>query len=127
MRHNGDLVYLIAIHTKSSCTPNFENDDVRGDVFPFNVQTCKLRFGSWINEQYQVAYRLPTDQSDVNLDTFSHPTGWDIVAMEAELESIHYPMFYEPSHHVVFTFSAKRKFFYDPASGMLWKVRIDAF
>ena len=25
--------------------------------FPFGVQTCQLKFGSWVNEQYKVEYR----------------------------------------------------------------------
>ena len=47
------------------------------------------------------------------------PTGWKVLATEARLESIQYPMFEEPSHLVVFTFSFKRDIFYDPVSGIL--------
>ena len=58
----------------------------------------------------------------VNLENFSSPTGWVISAAKAKLESIHYPIFEEPSNMVVFTFSFKRSMFYDPVSGILWKV-----
>lgn len=120
VRNQGDLIYIVSIHTKSSCKPNFE-DDHQGRSFPFNVQTCSLKFGSWVNEQYQVEYRVNANESDINLDDFSSPTGWNVLATEAALESIQYPMFEEPSHLVKFTFSFKRDLFYDPVSGILRK------
>ena len=125
LHHNGDFVYLVSIHTKSGCKPNFEDD--RGNTFPFNMQTCSLQFGSWINEKYRVEYRVPqndgTNKTSVNLDNFMSTTGWNIHASTARLESIQYPLFMEPSNMVVFTFSFKRSIFYDPVSGILWKVR----
>ena len=70
--YTGHIVYAIAIHTKvkhcsysyscihalryancnfqSACAPNFSN-------FPWGVQVCSLKFGSWINSQYNVEYR----------------------------------------------------------------------
>ena len=47
MKNNGEFVYIISIHTKSACEPNFEE-------FPFGMQLCQLKFGSWVNEQYKV-------------------------------------------------------------------------
>ena len=49
------------------------------------------------------------------------PTGWNVLATEAKLQSIQYPMFEEPSPSVEFTFSFKRDLFYDPVSGTLMK------
>lgn len=120
VRHQGDLIYIVSIHTKSSCKPNFE-DDLHGESFHFNVQTCSLKFGSWQNEQYQVDYRVNANDSDISLDQFSSPTGWNVLATEAKLQSIQYPMFEEPSPSVEFTFSFKRDLFYDPVSGTLMK------
>lgn len=118
VRHNGDLIYLVSVHSKSGCKPNFDQDDL--GTFPFNVQTCGLQFGSWINEQYNVEYRV--GNNSVNLDDFSSPTGWHILATKASLESVQYPMFEEPTHIVVFSFSFKRSVYYDPISGQVWKV-----
>ena len=66
---------------------------------------------------------MDNSQTPINLDEFSSPTGWEILATEARLESIHYPTFDEPSHLVVFTLSFKRHVFYEPLSGILWKVK----
>ena len=65
--YTGHIVYAIAIHTKvnccdvgairryarnlqSACAPNFSN-------FPWGIQVCSLKFGRWINSQYNVEYR----------------------------------------------------------------------
>ena len=111
---NGGFVYLVKIHAKSRCRPAYEDPN-----FPFHIQTCSLRFGSWLNEHYGVEYR---NEGDVDLSDFRSPTGWDMVAADARLESVHYPKFEEPSRLVVFNFAFKRNLFYDPVSGILWKV-----
>lgn len=113
---SGNFVYLVKIHAKSRCRPGYEDAN-----FPFHLQICSLRFGSWLNEQYGVEYRA-TNETDVNLSDFTSPTGWEIVASEARLESVHYPKFEEPSRLVVFTFAFKRNLYYDSVSGILWKV-----
>ena len=118
---SGNFVYLVKIHAKSRCRPGYEETN-----FPFHLQICSLRFGSWLNEQYGVEYRA-TNETDVNLSDFTSPTGWEILASEATLESVHYPKFEEPSSLVVFTFAFKRNLYYDSVSGILWKVSFFAF
>ena len=68
-----------------------------------------------------------TNETDVDLADFTSPTGWEIVATEAKVESVHYPKFEEPSRLVVFTFAFKRNLYYDSMSGILWKVCILIF
>lgn len=130
VKSNGDIGYLVSIHAKSHCKPNYDMDDenANGHRFPFNIQTCSLKFGSWINEDYKVEYRVPLNDRmmnqsrAINLAEFSSPGGWRILATEANLESTHYPTFDEPSTLVVFTFAFRRDFFYDKSTGILWKV-----
>ncbi len=61
--------------------------------------------------------------SDINLDEFNSPTGWQIIAAEARLESAQYPLFEEPSHMVVYTISFKRDIYFDTNTGTLKRVR----
>lgn len=130
VKFNGDLGYLVAIHAKSQCKPNFD-DDGRSS-FPFNIQTCSLKFGSWVNEDYRVEYRVPDPASAgqnhtaVNMEDFNSPGGWEILATEAKLESVHYPTFDEPSNLVVFTFAFKRRIFFDPMTNLVYRVKIDS-
>ena len=41
-------------------------------------QVCSIKFGSWINSQYNVEYRLPRD-SAVGLGDFQQTVGWEVV------------------------------------------------
>ena len=56
------------------------------------------------------------------MEEFNSPTGWQILAGEAKLESAQFPVFEEPSNMVVYTVSFKRDFYFDPNSGNLRKV-----
>ena len=44
VRHTGEIVYVVSVHTKSACEPNYES-------YPFGIQLCSLKFGSWVNGQ----------------------------------------------------------------------------
>jgi hypothetical protein len=58
----------------------------------------------------------------INLEEFNSPTGWQILAGEARLESAQFPVFEEPSSMVVYTISFKRDFYFDPNTGTLKNV-----
>ena len=118
LKHTGEFLFIISIHTKSSCEPNYTD-------FPFGIQLCKLKFGSWINEQYKVEYRVGGGDNETNvvLDDFSSPTGWKVKAAVARLESRQYPLFEEPTHTVVYEFAFSRNVYFDQVSGKLEKVK----
>jgi len=112
--YTGHIVYAIAVHTKSACAPNFSN-------FPWGVQVCSLKFGSWINSQYNVEYRLASKNSTVGLNDFMQTVGWDVINTKSRLESVVYPLFTEPTHMVVFDIAFKRETYFDGSFGVLVK------
>jgi len=113
--YTGHIVYAIAIHTKSACAPNFSK-------FPWGVQVCSLKFGSWINSQYNVEYRTATDSRDtVELGDYQQTVGWEVVNTKSRLESVVYPLFTEPTHMVVFDIAFKRETYFDGSFGVLAK------
>lgn len=116
LKHTGQFVYIISVHTTSTCEPNFRN-------FPLGVQNCQLKFGSWINEQYQVEYRVGVNDT-VALNDFASHTGWKVVATSSHLESKQYPLFEEPSNIVVFDFAFRKEPFYISQAERVRKVRI---
>lgn len=114
VKSDGRFVYVISVHAKGACQPNYEE-------FPFGMQLCQLKFGSWINDQYSVEYRVRANDT-VALDDFSSPTGWRVVASKAGLESRRsHPMLGgdEPSHVVVFDLAFVRDSFFDPMTGQV--------
>jgi len=111
--YTGRFIYVIGIHSKAACPPNFKN-------FPWGVQVCSLKFGSWINAQYNVEYRLPKN-STVSLSDFQQTVGWKVVNTKSRLESVTYPLFSEPIHFIVFDIAFKRNTYFDGAFGILKK------
>jgi len=114
LNYTGNIVYAIAVHTKPSCAPNFSN-------FPWGVQVCSLKFGSWINSQYNVEYRLSTTNTTIGLGDFQQTVGWEVVNTKSRLQSVVYPLFAEPTHMVVFDVAFKRETYFDGAFGVLVK------
>lgn len=93
LENTGHIKYLIDIHTASVCSPNLAD-------FPWGLQVCSLEFGSWINTQYQVEYRLPLN-STVGFEGYKSEK-WKIVNSSSRLQSVRHPLAQEPAHLVVF-------------------------
>jgi len=115
VHHTGHFVYVIAVHSKSACSPNFEG-------FPWGVQVCSLQFGSWINSQYGVEYRLPRN-STVGLTDFQQTVGWQVVNTKSRLVSglARNPLVSEPTYFVTYDIGFKRETYFDGAFGVLKK------
>jgi len=115
LHHTGHLVYVIAVHSKSACHPNFAS-------FPWGLQVCSLQFGSWINSQYNVEYRLPRN-STVGLTDFQETVGWQVVNTKARLVSgtARNPLFSEPTYFVMYDIGFQRETYFDGSFGVLTK------
>lgn len=113
--YTGLIVYMMAVHSKSTCQPNFQD-------FPWGLQVCSLQFGSWINNQYNVEYRLPRN-STVGLTDFQPTVGWHIVNTKSRLVSARSPnpLFAEPTYFVVYDIGFKRDTYFDGAFRLLTK------
>ena len=58
-----------------------------------HLQVCSLQFGSWINSQYGVEYRLPRN-STVGLTDFQQTVGWQVSTLQvAQLEQLAHASF----------------------------------
>ena len=98
VHHTGHFVYVIAVHSKSACSPNFEGFPWGVQVvfisFRFRIdehlQVCSLQFGSWINSQYGVEYRLPRN-STVGLTDFQQTVGWQVPFLKVTQQLLLFP------------------------------------
>ncbi len=104
IRNDGVVRFVQRIILKSSC---------RIDVtwFPFDTQTCKLDFGSWI---YSVnAMDVQLRENATQLGNYIENGKWTLVRMEAERkETIYSCCPYEPYVNLIFTIVVKRKSLY---------------
>ena len=67
LRHNGDAAWLAPIILKSKCPINVK-------YFPFDTQTCSLKFGSWTYDKS----RLDLLKEDEAADTGKRDTNYII-------------------------------------------------
>ena len=95
VHHTGHFVYVIAVHSKSACSPNFEGFPWGMQVIwslssstEVSCQVCSLQFGSWINSQYGVEYRLPRN-STVGLTDFQPTVGWQVPSSKKSQNIVH--------------------------------------
>ena len=83
MYHNGLIEWRPPAIYKSSC-------EIDVEYFPFDEQTCVLKFGSWTYDGHQVDlrhleenYGSPVVEMGVDLSEFYPSVEWDILAVPA--------------------------------------------
>ncbi|CAH1801765.1 unnamed protein product [Owenia fusiformis] len=99
---------------KSSCEINVE-------FFPFDEQICKMKFGSWTYDGYQVDLvhigqgknedGEEEDQMErgVDLRDYYRSVEWDLLAVPARRKEKYYPCCSEPYPDITFTVEMRRK------------------
>ncbi|XP_068615898.1 neuronal acetylcholine receptor subunit alpha-7, partial [Brachionichthys hirsutus] len=86
---------------KSTC-----DIDVRW--FPFDVQKCDLKFGSWTHN----GWLLDLQMLDVDTSTYIPNGEWDLVGVPAKRNELYYECCKEPYPDVTFTVTMRRRTLY---------------
>lgn len=109
LHHDGKVVWTPPAIFKSSC-------EIDVEFFPFDKQTCFLKFGSWTFDGFQVD--LIHINSEPGNDTVSYGMDlseyylnveWDILGVPAERHVKTYPCCPEPYPDIYFNMVIKRK------------------
>ena len=75
---NGEVLWVPPAIYQSSCT-------IDVTYFPFDQQTCTMKFGSWTYNGDQVSLALYNDKNFVDLSDYWKSGTWDIVDVPAHL------------------------------------------
>ncbi|KAH0534668.1 Acetylcholine receptor subunit beta-like 1 [Cotesia glomerata] len=75
---DGNIQWVPPALYQSSCT-------IDVTYFPFDQQTCLMKFGSWIYNGDQVSLGLLDDKNYVSLSDYSKSGTWDIIELPAYL------------------------------------------
>ncbi|XP_067667361.1 neuronal acetylcholine receptor subunit alpha-10-like [Haliotis asinina] len=108
--------YRPVINSDGSVTYNFPTvitSLCKVDVthFPFDTQTCALKFGSWAYHGLQI--NSTTRSSAGDMSSFKVNTEWDLVSVPVERHVLYYGCCPEPYPDVTFYVNLRRKpFFY---------------
>ncbi|XP_050343905.1 acetylcholine receptor subunit alpha-like isoform X2 [Nymphalis io] len=107
--HNGMVVWQPPAVYKSSCSIDVE-------FFPYDVQTCVLKLGSWTYDGFKVDLRHMDEQSGsnvvsvgVDLSEFYMSVEWDILEVPAVRNEKFYTCCDEPYLDITFNITMRRK------------------
>ncbi|XP_056301677.1 neuronal acetylcholine receptor subunit alpha-10 [Danio aesculapii] len=100
IRHDGQIMWDQPAITKSSCK-------VDVSFFPFDVQQCRLTFGSWTHNGNQMDLHNALDSAD--LADFVENVEWEVQGMPAKKNVILYGCCSDPYPDITYTLHLKRR------------------
>ncbi|XP_073978197.1 nicotinic acetylcholine receptor alpha2 isoform X2 [Rhodnius prolixus] len=109
LHHDGKVLWTPPAIFKSSC-----EIDVR--YFPFDQQTCFMKFGSWSYDGIQIDLKhinqkVGEDKVEIGIDLREYypSVEWDILGVPAERHEKFYPCCKEPYPDIFFNITLRRK------------------
>ncbi|XP_033112722.1 neuronal acetylcholine receptor subunit alpha-10-like isoform X2 [Anneissia japonica] len=98
---NGSAVYSTYAIFRSSCHIHIQ-------LFPYDNQTCTLRFASWIYDVYELDVRPELRTADQN-DQFDDHGVWYLLGVDGKREVVQYKTTFNPYVHTVFYIHLSRR------------------
>ncbi|KAL1117523.1 hypothetical protein AAG570_003839, partial [Ranatra chinensis] len=109
LKYTGEVVWKPPAIYKSSCEINVL-------YFPFDEQSCTMKFGSWTYNGFQVDLKHMKQVAGSNLvavgidlSEFYLSVEWDILAVPATRNEEYYPCCQEPYSDITFNLTMRRK------------------
>ncbi|XP_041364120.1 neuronal acetylcholine receptor subunit alpha-2-like [Gigantopelta aegis] len=99
---NGQLLWMPQAILRSSCS--FDTL-----YFPFDEQTCSLKFGSWSYNGFKLDIHFLPDENAMNLNEYIQSNEWDIVENVGVRNVKRYTCCPEPYPDITFKLRIKRK------------------
>ncbi|XP_046582914.1 LOW QUALITY PROTEIN: neuronal acetylcholine receptor subunit alpha-5-like [Haliotis rubra] len=100
--HDGGVVWIPQAVFKSSCSIDIRH-------FPFDVQTCVLKFGSWTYDGSKLDLEFLYDVIGFEMTDYIPSNEWDILDSSAKKNVKYYPCCPEPYVDLTFTLKISRK------------------
>ncbi|CAG2238742.1 CHRNN [Mytilus edulis] len=103
VKPNGEVFWPVPAKLQSSCK-------VDVTYFPFDEQRCKLKFGSWTYDGFQVDILNRT--SEVDLDNYVINGEWELLSITIQRNVVYYQCCPEPFPDVTFYIHIRRRTLY---------------
>ncbi|CAF5186667.1 unnamed protein product, partial [Rotaria magnacalcarata] len=101
--HNGSVFWPIPTRLKSTC-------QIDVTYFPYDEQECKLKFGSWTYNGYQVSIEQRFDA--IELSSYVVNGEWDLLDTSYQVNVVRYPCCPEPFPDITFYVRIRRRVLY---------------
>ena len=100
--YDGTITWLFPNLIKSSCKINVK-------YFPWDMQTCRLKFGSWTFNGFKLDLAFYNDLPGADLSTFTRNGEWDLLSADAKRNEVFYGCCPEPYPDLTFEIRIKRR------------------
>jgi nicotinic acetylcholine receptor len=101
--HNGSVFWPIPTRLKSTC-------QIDVSYFPYDEQECKLKFGSWTYNGYQVS--IEERSNAIELSNYVPNGEWDLLDTSYQVNIVRYPCCPEPFPDITFYVRIRRRVLY---------------
>lgn len=98
---NGLVTWIPPAIFKSTCPIDITN-------FPFDIQVCKMKFGSWTYDGFKLDINFYEDKNYVETTEYMESNEWSLIEHPAVRNIIHYEGFVEPYLDLTFFLKIKR-------------------
>lgn len=99
---DGTVVWVPPVKYQSSCVVDMLE-------FPFDLQTCELRFGSWSYDVKRLNPLFIEQREEIILDDYVPNSEWEIVNNSGKKNVIEYPCCEHPYADLTFKLTLQRK------------------
>lgn len=99
---DGTATWLSPNLIKSSCKINVK-------YFPWDIQTCYLKFGSWTFNGFKLDLDFYGEKPGADLSTFTLNGEWDLLSADATRNVVYYGCCVEPYPDLTFEIKIKRR------------------
>ena len=100
--YDGTVLWIPQAIYKSSCVIDIT-------YFPFDIQTCKLKFGSWTYDGFKLDVDFYDDLEEVDLNDYIESNEWQVMEHPARKNTKKYPCCNEPYPDLTFRLKLRRK------------------
>ena len=101
VQYNGSVIWIPPAIFKSTCQIDIQN-------FPFDIQSCHLKFGSWTYDGYKLDINFLDGISYVDVAEYMKSNEWELVEWPAVKNTKHYAGLDEPYPDLTFYLKMKR-------------------
>ena len=98
---NGDIIWSRPGLIQSTCTFDLE-------YFPYDRQTCYLKFGSWVYHKDQMNISI-REQPSIDISNYQQSDGWKVLSYNSNYNEMKYSCCPEIYPDITFTFNLERK------------------
>jgi len=99
--YDGNIFWSRPGLIKSTCIFNLT-------YFPFDQQTCKLKFGSWAYDNYNI-YINDVQNNSIDISNYQEHEEWNLVDFYTVKNSVIYSCCVNPYHDLEFYYTIRRK------------------